>query len=224
MRTSKYKEPNLRIAIEGSSNWREVCEKMDVSISGRMRSYMRKKSMDYGISFEHFVRGSGPIMKTLQEMLDNPNTSSVGLRLRLVKEGIKEERCEWCNNTEWLGEPIPLQLDHVDGNHSNNKLENLQVLCPTCHAVKTRKDRFANRKTRECLKCGIKISASSSRGMCRSCAQKLFNRATRSTRISWPTNEDLILMIQNSSCEAVSRDLGVTGNAVRHRLKTRGLM
>lgn len=43
-------------------------------------------------------------------------------------------KCVQCENTEWLGEPIPLELDHIDGNAGNNKPENLRLLCPNCHA------------------------------------------------------------------------------------------
>lgn len=56
------------------------------------------------------------------------------LHKRLIKEGYKEYRCECCGLTEWLGKPIKLELHHINGNHSNNKLENLQLLCPNCHS------------------------------------------------------------------------------------------
>lgn len=56
------------------------------------------------------------------------------LRLKLIEDGIKEYKCECCNLSEWLGEKIPLELHHMDGNKSNNKLNNLQILCPNCHS------------------------------------------------------------------------------------------
>ncbi len=43
-------------------------------------------------------------------------------------------RCLSCNNNEWLGKPINLQVDHIDGNNQNNKRENLRALCPNCHS------------------------------------------------------------------------------------------
>jgi hypothetical protein len=42
--------------------------------------------------------------------------------------------CMMCNNTEWLGDPIPLELDHTDGDAGNNHPSNLRLLCPNCHA------------------------------------------------------------------------------------------
>ena len=61
--------------------------------------------------------------------------SSYHLKDRLIKEGYKEKKCERCGLTEWLGEPIPLHLHHKDGNHDNNLMNNLEILCPNCHAL-----------------------------------------------------------------------------------------
>ena len=33
-----------------------------------------------------------------------------------------------------MGKPIPLELDHIDGNHYNNELINVRIVCPNCHA------------------------------------------------------------------------------------------
>ena len=56
---------------------------------------------------------------------------------RLRKRIIYEQNCECnrCNLSEWMGEKIPLELEHKDGNHFNNKRENLEILCPNCHAL-----------------------------------------------------------------------------------------
>ena len=55
--------------------------------------------------------------------------------LRLLLYGFKRERkCEVCGNTEWNNDLIPLQVHHIDGNHYNNNIDNLQIICPNCHA------------------------------------------------------------------------------------------
>ena len=57
------------------------------------------------------------------------------VRIKLLKEGYKEPKCERCNLTHWLNYPIPLELHHKDGNRHNNVLENYELLCPNCHAL-----------------------------------------------------------------------------------------
>jgi 5-methylcytosine-specific restriction endonuclease McrA len=56
------------------------------------------------------------------------------LKARLIEEGLKEERCEACGITNWLGKPLAMQLHHVNGDGHDNRLENLELLCPNCHS------------------------------------------------------------------------------------------
>lgn len=71
----------------------------------------------------------------LSDILDGkyPHYSSHKLRLRLISEGLKENKCEECSITEWNGKHISFHLDHIDGNHYNHELKNLRILCPNCH-------------------------------------------------------------------------------------------
>lgn len=82
-------------------------------------------------------RQLGPV-RELKEYLTNPsrwNITSHRLRLRLLKEGVFKHKCYGCNRKNWLGSPIPLELEHIDGNSKNNKISNLTLLCPNCHAL-----------------------------------------------------------------------------------------
>jgi DNA-binding CsgD family transcriptional regulator/5-methylcytosine-specific restriction endonuclease McrA len=56
------------------------------------------------------------------------------LKLRLVKEGLKEPSCERCGLTEWRGGALSLALHHVNGDRLDNRLQNLELLCPNCHS------------------------------------------------------------------------------------------
>lgn len=72
-----------------------------------------------------------PLLEYLEKSID---IQSNKIRKKLLEEGYKEYRCECCGLTEWLEEPIPLELHHKDGNRFNNDLDNFQLLCPNCHA------------------------------------------------------------------------------------------
>jgi 5-methylcytosine-specific restriction endonuclease McrA len=67
-------------------------------------------------------------------LVSGSQANSDRLRRRLIRSGIKNALCEICGNTEWNGQPISLELDHVNGKSNDNRLENLRILCPNCHA------------------------------------------------------------------------------------------
>lgn len=72
---------------------------------------------------------------SLEEILvKNSKYQSNKIRIRLLKAGIKQHKCEQCLNSYWNGVLIPLELEHINGNNSDNRLENLKLLCPNCHA------------------------------------------------------------------------------------------
>jgi hypothetical protein len=61
-------------------------------------------------------------------------TNRTHLKQRLLAEGLKENRCEQCGIDSWLGKPLSMALHHVNGDGLDNRLENLVLLCPNCHA------------------------------------------------------------------------------------------
>jgi hypothetical protein len=75
-------------------------------------------------------------VRPLEDYLSNKYPiQSDRLRRRLVNEGVFERRCTCCKLDTWMDQPVPLELDHVDGNHENNALGNLRLLCPTATSL-----------------------------------------------------------------------------------------
>ena len=76
----------------------------------------------------------------------------------LFKFGLKENKCEICGLTEWNNKPLVCQIHHINGNRTDNRLENLQMLCPNCHSQTENyqsKNTFRyNGKDRVCKNCG----------------------------------------------------------------------
>jgi hypothetical protein len=63
-----------------------------------------------------------------------PETQTGGIKKYLLKEGIKENKCEVCGISEWNGKPLSCHLDHKNGINTDHRFENLQMLCPNCHS------------------------------------------------------------------------------------------
>lgn len=99
-----------------------------------LNSYLAKMGIEYkgNQSGKGFPDNS---YKTAQEYAQGTNVKSHTLLLKLIRDGIREDKCEICGLTYWQGIHLPLELHHKDCNHFNNNFENLQILCPNCHSI-----------------------------------------------------------------------------------------
>lgn len=73
-----------------------------------------------------------PLETLLVEGRNQTNRSH--LKQRLLREGLKENRCEICGVDEWQGRSLSMELHHINGDGTDNRLENLQLLCGNCHS------------------------------------------------------------------------------------------
>jgi transcriptional regulator with XRE-family HTH domain len=87
-----------------------------------------------------------PHKASMEELLvSGPRRNRGHIKFRLIKEGFKENRCESCGITSWMGKPLSMELHHINGDGCDNGLENLELLCGNCHS---QTDNWGGRGTR----------------------------------------------------------------------------
>ncbi|MFI7013645.1 HNH endonuclease [Streptomyces sp. NPDC050164] len=136
----------LRVAVAESVSIAEVLRRLGRPDSGTQREHLRRWIDEEQLTTEHFLgqahqRGKrGPALgRRPEEILvkhdGERRTRTVVLRRALHEMGIAEECADCGIGPEWLGKPMTLEVDHINGDWSDDRLENLRLLCPNCHAV-----------------------------------------------------------------------------------------
>jgi len=110
-----------------------ICEQFSCRPS-TLERYLKKLDIDYKGNQGGKGIKTDPKRKSALEYSKSTLVKSHVMKLKLIEDGIREHKCEVCGITEWMGEPTPLELHHIDGNRFNNDFNNLQILCPNCHS------------------------------------------------------------------------------------------
>ena len=142
----KYSDEELINAVKESFSISNVCRILGIKSSGGNYNNIKNKIKKLNLDTSHFTgqlwskgKKLGPnekASKPLSEILVKDSSyQSYKLAKRLLNANLKEKICENCKSMLWLGNPIPLELHHINGVSSDNRIENLQLLCPNCHAL-----------------------------------------------------------------------------------------
>jgi len=146
MKKRSWTQKQLINGVRDSTSIRQVLHKLGLQEAGGNYAQINKYIKLYDINISHFtgkgwnrgMQGIGKPRLSLSEILVKDSSyQSFKLKNRLFAVGLKKIRCEecgWCERSE--DGRIPLELDHINGDGNDNRLENLRVLCPNCHSLK----------------------------------------------------------------------------------------
>ena len=137
-----WTEEQLIDAVKSGNGYRSTLRSLGLQPTGGNYAQLKKYLAELNLDTSHW-NGQGwsrgrtfPLSRaTLEEKLvENSNWNTNSLRLQLIKSEVFEHKCYICNLNTWQNNPIPLELDHINGVRTDNRIENLRVLCPNCHA------------------------------------------------------------------------------------------
>lgn len=237
----RYSKEELESIVKNSFSLAECLRKLNIIPVGGNYKTLNKNIKKFNLSTDHFTgklwskgKKIGPYKNALKLediLIENSTfTSSFSLKQKIIKAGLKSYICENCNGVEWMGKPIPLELEHCNGNNLDHRIENLKLLCPNCHAQTEfyrgrNKKKYRNKLLKESVKTE-KSKTSKIKFFC-SCGKEKSKRSitcidcNKKQRISNIPNKEQLEkdFLELGSFLKVGKKYNVTDNTVRKWVK-----
>lgn len=203
----------------------EVLRRVGLSVNGSNFRMVHAKVGQLKLDTSHwtrraYLRGKNnaattkiPLKRVLTKNSTYANHSS--LKRRLLNGGLIRNKCYVCGQSPlWRGKPLVMVLDHINGEHTDNRITNLRMLCPNCNS---QQGTFAGKKLKKahkCSGCGDAVGRGSK--LCCKC----YGIARRKPR---PTVSILARAIQSTPRTKIAKKYGVSDATVRNWEQEYGL-
>lgn len=232
VRKVSFTEPQLREAIASSASYAQALRLIGLRPAGGNHATIKRYAKRWQIPIDHFgPRGRYPrgglVAKPLEEVLVVDSTYQRGsLKERLYKTGLKSPECEICGQGElWQGRHMAMILDHINGVATDNRLENLRIVCANCNATLDThcgRNKPRGRPPRACRHCGGMFRSSHAQQAFCSRACSTAHNAPLRRRAERPPLHELLDEVSKSGYLEVGRRHGVSDNAIRKWIRAYG--
>ena len=184
--TKKFTKDEMIVFIKQSYSIADVCRLCGWKPIGGNYGIIKRYIKEYELDTSHFLGKRSNIGNRLNQHKEKKAENYLKkdsyiklttLRDKLVREGIKKYKCEECGISEWNGKQISLQIHHINGDNTDNRIENIMFLCPNCHSQTDTfcgKKNIKNKKKYYCRNCGNTITNTRT-GFCDDCYKLLIN-------------------------------------------------
>lgn len=217
----------LAKAIKDSKSRREILEKMGLRAAGGNYKSLKQASIQFGFSLPYGEQGFRPALTNEIIFVENSTFNNrTALKKRLYALGVKKECASCGQGPEWNGKPLTLQLDHINGVHNDNRIENLAIVCPNCHSQtdtfagknsRNQKEGFVIKPKKKCLECSSPITRQAA--YCIDCSPSI----RYGTKTKYPDIKTIIEEVKMKGYVSYGKELGVSDNAIRKHLRRNGI-
>ena len=211
------KRGDILLMVENNESKANICKFLNCKPE-TLNSYLNKLNIDYSGNKGLKGKKISANRISVYDYIEKDVVSASKLRKLLIRDGLKEKKCECCGLDEWMGKPIPLELHHVDENRFNNKLENIKILCYNCHMQEhnysnSKKKKNPNKiKEMKTCQCGSEINIRST--MCEKCW------SIKNRRVERPPFNQLLNEVTEMGYSGTGRKYGVSDNSIRKWIKS----
>ena len=216
-----FSKEELQELLDTSCSFREVIRKCGHSDRSANTFQIFKKKIEgldlTKINHNRTKRGfnNGNSKSHISEHLVKDSDYPRGhLKTRILKEGLLENKCSVCNmEGEWMGKPIVMILDHINGVNNDNRLENLRMVCPNCNS---QLDTHCGKGKKKLHLCDCGKEKDRNAKQCNGCS------SISKRKVERPSLETLLKEVKETSYRETGEKYGVSDNAIRKWIKTYG--
>jgi 5-methylcytosine-specific restriction endonuclease McrA len=167
------KKVQLEELIKSSNSCADILRKLNFPSQGNKITLLKQTIEAHGlIPPRKNISNKGPKLDEI--LIENSSYARQSLIRRILRENIIKHKCALCNlDPIWNDNPLTLQIDHINGNNTDNRIDNLRFLCPNCHS---QTDTFAGKKLKKYRKCECGSDIMGEYDKCEECAESSGSR------------------------------------------------